>query len=116
MILVDSSAWIDYFRGAVTAQTDKLDALLGHEPLAIGDLILTEMLQGFANEGEFNRASDMLTSFMVVELGGQGVAIQAAEISVAAQSRRNGSQDHRYRDCNQMHRERVLPSTERQGL
>jgi predicted nucleic acid-binding protein len=78
LILVDSSVWIDYFRGAITAQTDKLHALLGQEPLAIGDLILTEVLQGFANEGDFNRATDMLTSLMVVELGGQEVAIQAA--------------------------------------
>ena len=36
MILVDSSVWIDYFRGAATPQADLLDALLGIEPLAIG--------------------------------------------------------------------------------
>jgi predicted nucleic acid-binding protein len=47
LILVDSSVWIDYFKGTITAQTEKLDSLLGHEPLAIGDLILTEVLQGF---------------------------------------------------------------------
>ena len=47
MILVDSSVWVDYFRGEIAAQTDKLDRLLGHEPLAIGDLILAEVLQGF---------------------------------------------------------------------
>ena len=40
MILVDSSVWIDYFKGAVTAQTEKLHQMLGHEPLAIGDLML----------------------------------------------------------------------------
>ena len=47
MILVDSSAWIDYFRGTITEQTAKLDGLLGNELLAIGDLILTEVLPGF---------------------------------------------------------------------
>ena len=41
MILVDSSVWIDYFRGTVTPETEKLDSLLGQQPLAIGDLILT---------------------------------------------------------------------------
>jgi len=40
LILVDSSVWIDYFRGTITAQTEKLDKVLGREPLAIGDLIL----------------------------------------------------------------------------
>ena len=78
MILVDSSVWIDYFRGTITAQTGKLDGLLGHEPLAIGDLILTEVLQGFDNQRDFNAAVKMLTSLMVVELGGREIAIQAA--------------------------------------
>ena len=49
MILVDSSVWIDYFKGTITPQTEMLDRLLGREPLAIGDLILTEVLQGFAD-------------------------------------------------------------------
>jgi predicted nucleic acid-binding protein len=78
LILVDSSVWIDYFQGAITRQTDKLDQLLGRQPLAIGDLILTEVLQGFADEREFQKAREMLTSLRVVELGGQEIAIQAA--------------------------------------
>ena len=79
MILVDSSVWIDYFRGAITPQTERLDGLLGHEPLAIGDLILTEVLQGFVEERDFNQAAKMLTSLMVVDLGGRDIAIQAAK-------------------------------------
>jgi predicted nucleic acid-binding protein len=79
LILVDSSVWIDYFKGTVTAQAEKLDSLLGHEPLAIGDLILTEVLQGFADQRDFDAARKMLTSLMIVELGGLEVAIQAAE-------------------------------------
>jgi predicted nucleic acid-binding protein len=78
LILVDSSVWIDYFNGATTAQTDRLDSLLGREPLAIGDLILTEVLQGFASDRDFNQARRMLTSLLVVELGGEEIAIQAA--------------------------------------
>ena len=78
MILVDSSVWIDYFNGVVTAQTDLLDRLLGSEELAIGDLILTEVLQGFVHERDFKRAKEVLTSLAVVELGGQEIAIQAA--------------------------------------
>jgi predicted nucleic acid-binding protein len=79
LILVDSSVWIDYFRGNVTPQTEKLDSLLGQQPLAIGDLILTEVLQGFDNDGDFNGARKLLTSLMVVELGGQEIAVQAAK-------------------------------------
>ena len=79
MILVDSSVWVDYFKGTITAQTEKLDSLLGHEPLAIGDLILTEVLQGFTAERDFNEARRRLISLIVVELCGQEIAIQAAK-------------------------------------
>ena len=79
MILVDSSVWIDYFRGTITAQTEKLDSLLGREPLAIGDLILTEVLRGLPDERDFNEARKLLTSLIVVELGGQEIAIQSAK-------------------------------------
>jgi predicted nucleic acid-binding protein len=49
------------------------------ELLAIGDLILTEVLQGFTSERDFNDARKLLRSLMVVELGGEEVAIQAAK-------------------------------------
>jgi predicted nucleic acid-binding protein len=78
LILVDSSVWIDYFRGTITPQTEKLDQLLGQDPLAIGDLMLTEVLQGFAKDRDFNEAKTMLTPLSVLELGGQEIAIQAA--------------------------------------
>lgn len=78
MILVDSSVWIGYFNGDISPQTDKLDALLGREPLAIGDLILAEVLQGFDGEREFRRVRDMFDSFPLIELGGRHIAIQAA--------------------------------------
>ncbi len=79
MILVDSSVWIDYFRGTATPQAEKLDSLLGTEPIATGDLILTEVLQGFASNRDFNRARKVLTSLVVLNLAGQTIAIKAAE-------------------------------------
>ena len=79
MILVDSSVWIDYFRGTATLQTERLDSLLGSEPLVIGDLILTEVLQGFTSDRDFNQAKKLLTSLVVIELGGLEIAIQAAK-------------------------------------
>jgi predicted nucleic acid-binding protein len=78
MILVDSSVWIDYFRGTVTPQSERLDALLGRESIATGDLILTEVLQGFVSDRDFNQARKLLTSLVVVDLAGQDIAIQAA--------------------------------------
>jgi predicted nucleic acid-binding protein len=78
VILVDSSVWIDYFNGTVTPQTEKLHDLLDREALAIGDLILTEVLRGFRAETEFEETRSRLSSLTVVELGGWQLAIQAA--------------------------------------
>ncbi len=78
MILVDSSVWIDYFRGDASPQAEKLDSLLGTEPIATGDLILAEVLQGFASDQDFNQAKKLLTSLVVVDLAGQEIAIKAA--------------------------------------
>ena len=78
MILVDSSTWIDYLRGTSTSQTDTLDKLLGSEPLAIGDLILAEVLQGIADEQSFRYTRDLLSTLTVVDLGGKQIAIRAA--------------------------------------
>ena len=78
MILVDSSVWIDYFRGAVTPQAEKLDSLLGTEPISTGDLILAEVLQGFVSDRDFNQAKRLLTSLVIVDLVGQDIVIQAA--------------------------------------
>ncbi len=78
MILVDSSVWIDYLRGEPTPQADKLDALLGATPLGIGDLMLTEVLQGCGTDKEFNSVRRRLGALHLVTLGGPEVAIQAA--------------------------------------
>jgi predicted nucleic acid-binding protein len=78
LIVVDSSVWIDYFKGARNEQTNKLDNLLSDEPLAIGDLILAEVLQGFQDERTFNEVRRMLTSLTVIQLGGEEIAVKAA--------------------------------------
>ena len=78
MILVDSSVWIDYFRGAASPQCDRLDGLLGDEIIATGDIMLTEVLQGFNHEGDFRRALWVMTELTIIEIGGQAIALAAA--------------------------------------
>ena len=78
MILVDSTVWIDYFRGIQSSQTDRLHALLGNEPIATGDLVLAEVLQGFGSAQDFKQGKKLLTSLPIIELVGGDVAIQAA--------------------------------------
>jgi predicted nucleic acid-binding protein len=78
VILVDSSVWVDYFRGVDTAEADKLDTLLGVEQVVTGDLIVTEVLQGFISEREFNQGRKLLAYLPMIPLVGEEIAIQAA--------------------------------------
>ena len=79
MILVDSSVWIDFFRGTRTPEAERLDVLLGTTRIAVGDLILAEVLQGVRDEREFQQVRKTLDSFEQVDLVGRDIAIQAAK-------------------------------------
>lgn len=79
MIVVDSSVWIDYFNGHDNRQTDYLDGLLGTEPVSIGDLILTEVLQGFRSDDAFATAHGLLTSLTIHDMLGRERAVRAAQ-------------------------------------
>lgn len=79
MILVDSSVWIDYFSGRQSPEADRLDQLLGVTPVAIGDLILTEVLQGFRNDQEFSTARRLLDALAVHDMLGKRMALKSAE-------------------------------------
>lgn len=75
---VDSSVWIDYFRGTANQQTDHLDQLLGREPIIIGDLVLAEVMQGFSSERDFNQALRLFNSLDVIDVSNREIALQAA--------------------------------------
>jgi len=79
MILVDSSVWIDYFNGKITEQTNLLDSLVGNELIVIGDLILTEVLQGFQQDKDFNKARELLDCFIFQEMLGKEIAVKSAK-------------------------------------
>ena len=78
MILVDSSVWIDYFNGNKTDKTDWLDSSLGNIPIIIGDLILTEVLQGFQSDKDFKIARDLLLRIPFMPMDGQELALKSA--------------------------------------
>jgi len=79
MILVDSSVWISYFNGRITWQTEMLDQMLQQIPVYTGDLILTEVLQGFRKDSEFKKAREALSILPCKQLGGYDIAIQSAK-------------------------------------
>jgi predicted nucleic acid-binding protein len=76
---VDSSVWIDYFNGAATEQTELLHTLLGRELVVIGDLILTEVLQGFRADRDFKKARRLLDTLTLREMLGKRLAVKSAQ-------------------------------------
>lgn len=68
MIIVDSNTWADFFNGAPTPHTRRLDsALRDEDDLAVLPIIVTEVLQGFRTEGGFQRARRVLTGLPSIQ-------------------------------------------------
>lgn len=78
MIVVDSSIWIDYFTGKDTPGAEKLDSLLGEDLVAIGDLMLTEVLQGFRADKDYRKAKKLLLSLAVLNILDTDIALKSA--------------------------------------
>jgi predicted nucleic acid-binding protein len=78
MVIVDTSVWVDYLRGASTAETIWIDREIGRGTLAITDLILCEVLQGTPDSRAFALARDQLMTLPVFSTGGANLAVTAA--------------------------------------
>lgn len=79
MIVVDSSVWIDFFNGVDSKEVKLLDYFLSRRFVLIGDIILTEVLQGFRNKKDFNTARKLMESLSFEPMWGKEVALAAAE-------------------------------------
>jgi predicted nucleic acid-binding protein len=78
VILVDSSVWIDFFRGKASPEVEWLDKNLGIEGFVVGDLILAEVLRGFKEDRGFREARRLLGRLEQLTLGGEELAVEAA--------------------------------------
>jgi predicted nucleic acid-binding protein len=78
MIVVDSGVWIDYFNGMITPQTNQLDILLSTNIIIVGDLIITEVLQGFCHDSDYSTAKNLLESLEFRDMVGKEIALVSA--------------------------------------
>lgn len=79
MILVDSSVLIDLLRGRDTLQAAQLDRLLvAEQEVAVGDLMVVEVLQGARDAHQLERYRRWLSEFPQASITDVSVAIQAA--------------------------------------
>jgi predicted nucleic acid-binding protein len=63
MILVDTSIFIDYFRGNENKPVERLNEIIAKKiPFGINNYIYQELLQGAASEKDFNNLKDYLAT------------------------------------------------------
>jgi len=79
MILVDTSVWIDYLNGILSAHTDALDSGIVEGTIAMGDLIFLEILQGIRDDREYRTTKKTLLALDRVAMFGPGMPEKCAE-------------------------------------
>jgi hypothetical protein len=98
MILVDTSVWINFFNGIRTLTVDLLEELIKEEKeVCISEYILTEILQGFKKDREFELARRHLLDFPVYFLNGIDSYINAAQLH--RKCRKRGITIRKTADC-----------------
>ena len=79
MIIVDTTVWIDYFRGTANSHTDWLEQQIGKQAIALTDLILCEFLQGIRLDSDFAKVRREMAPYPVFNTGGESLAVSSAQ-------------------------------------
>lgn len=78
MIVVDSSVWIEFFRGLHTPGVTKLHAIRDPGQILVGDLVLLELLQGARGDAEARRIRSVMADFPSANMLNVDIAVVAA--------------------------------------
>jgi predicted nucleic acid-binding protein len=98
MIIVDSSVWIDFFNGIEGSAVSTLEKLINdEEEVYLSEYILTEVLQGFRDDKEYEAARRCLLRFPIARLRGTDSYVEAAQIY--RRCRRQGITVRKTADC-----------------
>jgi predicted nucleic acid-binding protein len=98
VIVVDTSVWVDVLNNVDSPQATRFEQLLrGGSPLALTDVIYTEVLQGLRGEAEARRVDKHLRAFPVLRLSALDDFALAAELYRNA--RRKGITIRKTLDC-----------------
>ncbi|NCC50057.1 MAG: PIN domain nuclease [Spartobacteria bacterium] len=78
MVVVDTSAWIEYFREGIPAVADKVDLCLEQDLVCIGDLVYCEVMQGIRSARQQKEVSALLLSLPRFNMVGFEMAEKSA--------------------------------------
>ena len=78
MVIVDTTVWVDYLKGASTPEVEWLDRETSRQRLGLLDLMACEVLQGLSTDQEAVRVLRHLRRFEIFQTGGIDLAVAAA--------------------------------------
>ncbi len=78
MVIVDTSAWIEYFRSGQADIVEKVDRCLQEDVVGIGDLVYCEVMQGIRAPRQRREISSLLLSLPRFEMVGFPIAEKSA--------------------------------------
>lgn len=78
MVIIDTSAWIEYLRGGIPRVVQKVDQCLEEDLVGIGDLVYCEVMQGIRAPRERGRVSSLLLSLPQFDMVGFSIAEKSA--------------------------------------
>jgi len=78
MVIVDTSAWIEYLNGTDSSVVAKVDQCLEQDLVAIGDLIYCEIMQGIRSTRQRSQVSSLLLALPQFDMVGFSIAEKSA--------------------------------------
>jgi predicted nucleic acid-binding protein len=72
VIVVDTTVWADWFNGIDSPEVARLDHALERQDAGLVPLVLTEVLQGFRAERDFEQARRLLARLPLLALDVEG--------------------------------------------
>lgn len=96
-IMVDTSIWVDFFRGKLIRETQLLDNLIIENCVLLCPIIIQEILQGIVTDKDYNKVKNLITCFEIISFDPVIAAIGAAEIY--RQIRKKGKTIRKSNDC-----------------
>ena len=78
MVIVDTSAWVEYFKNGKPDVVAKVDRCLEQDLVVIGDLIYCEVIQGIRLPRERTEVSSLLLSLPHYDMVGFSIAEKSA--------------------------------------
>ena len=79
MIVVDTSAWIEYFNNTGHKIIKDIDYVLDNELICLGDLIYCEVLQGIRDDKELREVKRVFNTLHKEIVGGFDICERASE-------------------------------------